>query len=73
MKDSTGAAGPGPGGVCAYWLVEDLKKIAEVIKEAGGKMRGESEEPIKEGEFGLYRFFEDTEGNVGAVYQIVGM
>jgi hypothetical protein len=27
-------------------------------------------EKEKEGEYGLYRFFEDTEGSVGAVYQM---
>ncbi|KAL1840939.1 hypothetical protein VTJ49DRAFT_7598 [Mycothermus thermophilus] len=61
---------PGPGGVVLYWFVEDLTKTAETIERAGGKMIG-SKEPIKEGDAGLYRFFEDTEGNVGAVYQLV--
>jgi predicted enzyme related to lactoylglutathione lyase len=51
--------------------VEDLGKIAEVIVKAGGKMVG-SEEPVKEGESGVYRYFEDTEGNVGGVYQFLG-
>jgi predicted enzyme related to lactoylglutathione lyase len=54
-----------------FWLVEDLGKTAEMIERAGGKMVG-SEEPIKEGETGLYRYFEDTEGNVGGVYQFLG-
>jgi predicted enzyme related to lactoylglutathione lyase len=68
--EGTGTPAAGPGGVCLYWLVEDLNKIAEVIGKAGGKMVG-SKEAIKEGEHGLYRYFEDTEGNVGAVYQMV--
>jgi predicted enzyme related to lactoylglutathione lyase len=58
------------GGPCLYWMVEDLGKIAAKIEAEGGKMRSE---PVKEGESGLYRFFEDTEGNVSAVYQWSGM
>lgn len=57
-------------GPCIYWLVEDLDKIAEKIEAEGGKMRSEA---IKEGKSGLYRFFEDTEGTVSAVYQWIGM
>ena len=56
-----------------YWLVEDLNKTVAVIETAGGKMIG-SKEPIKEGESaqaGVYRYFEDTEGNVGGVYQLI--
>ncbi|KAK4096292.1 hypothetical protein N658DRAFT_480910 [Parathielavia hyrcaniae] len=70
-KEIPGCPAAGPGGICVYWLVEDLDKIATVIEQAGGKMVG-SQEAQKEGKFGLYRFFEDTEGNVGAVYQVVG-
>ncbi|KAK3302640.1 uncharacterized protein B0T15DRAFT_543513 [Chaetomium strumarium] len=68
--EGTGTPAAGPGGVCLYWLVEDLGRVAEVIVKAGGKMVG-SAEPLKEGESGLYRYFEDTEGNVGGVYQMV--
>lgn len=46
-------------------LVENLEKTSEAIEKAGGKVLSET---IKEGEYGLYRFFEDTEGNMGAVY-----
>ncbi|KAL2126289.1 hypothetical protein VTI74DRAFT_1237 [Chaetomium olivicolor] len=70
-RDGTGTPAAGPGGTCVYWLVEDLDKIAEVIEKAGGRMVG-SKEPVKEGESGLYRYFEDTEGNVGGVYQFLG-
>ncbi|GAB1319956.1 hypothetical protein MFIFM68171_10166 [Madurella fahalii] len=69
---NTGTPAAGHGGVCIYWLVEDLAETAKVIEHAGGKMIG-SMEPIKEGESGFYRYFEDTEGNVGAVHQLVGM
>ena len=58
------------GGPCLYWIVEDLGKIAAKIEAEGGKMRSEA---IEEGESGLYRFFEDTEGNVSGVYQWIGM
>ncbi|KAK4128019.1 hypothetical protein N657DRAFT_651817 [Parathielavia appendiculata] len=70
-KAIPGAPAAGPGGTCVFWLVEDVDKIATVIEQAGGKMVG-SQEPIKEGKSGLYRYFEDTEGNVGAVYQFLG-
>ncbi|KAH7193674.1 uncharacterized protein B0J16DRAFT_335770 [Fusarium flagelliforme] len=65
--DHTGHFAPGKGGICIYWFVEDVEAIGSVIENAGGKMLSEKE---KEGEFGLYRFFEDTEGSVGAVYQM---
>ncbi|KAK5654698.1 hypothetical protein OQA88_7022 [Cercophora sp. LCS_1] len=65
--DKTGNLAPGRGGICLYWLVEDVEKIGDVIDKAGGKMLSGAE---KEGEYGLYRFFEDTEGNLGAVYQL---
>lgn len=67
----TGTPAAGPGGVCVYYLVEDLAETAKAIERAGGRMVG-STEPIKEGEFGLYRYFEDTEGNIAAVHQMVG-
>jgi predicted enzyme related to lactoylglutathione lyase len=57
----------GHGGLTIYWYVEDVEKIGEVIEQAGGKMLSTTE---KEGTFGLHRFFEDTEGNRGAVYQL---
>jgi predicted enzyme related to lactoylglutathione lyase len=43
-----------------------------VIEQAGGKMV-QSKGPLKEGDSGLDRYFEDTEGNVAAVYQLVGI
>ncbi|KAF4467953.1 glyoxalase-like domain-containing [Fusarium albosuccineum] len=67
--DHTGNFYPGKGGVCVYWFVENVDSIAATIEKAGGKMLTEKE---KEGEHGLFRFFEDTEGTVGAVYQIAG-
>ncbi|RGP64750.1 glyoxalaselike domain-containing [Fusarium sporotrichioides] len=65
--DRTGNFAPGKGGVCIYWYVENVDTIGPIIEKAGGKMLSEKE---KEGEHGLYRFFEDTEGSVGAVYQM---
>jgi len=67
--DKTGVMKPGHGGVCIYWLVEDVEAIVGVIEKAGGKILSGVE---KEGKSGLYRFFEDTEGNVGGVYQFTG-
>ncbi|KFH42100.1 hypothetical protein ACRE_071590 [Hapsidospora chrysogenum ATCC 11550] len=66
--DSTGALSAGRGGVVINWFVEDVDASAELIKKAGGKVISEKE---KESDFGLYRYFEDTEGNVGAVYMMV--
>lgn len=65
VPEKTGVLSPGRGGICLYWLVEDVEKIGEIIEKAGGKMLSD---PVKEGEYGLYRFFEDTDGNLGAVY-----
>jgi predicted enzyme related to lactoylglutathione lyase len=65
--DHTGNFHPGKGGLCVYWFVENVDQIGPIIEKAGGRMLTEKE---KEGEFGLYRFFEDTEGSVGAVYQM---
>lgn len=67
--DETGNMKPGRSGVCINWLVEDVEKIGSVIEKAGGKMLCDTQ---KEGKSGLFRFFEDTEGNMGAVYQFVG-
>ena len=58
---------PGRGGICVYWFVEDVGKIGGVIEQAGGKMLSG---PEKEGEHGLYRYFEDPSGNLGGVYQM---
>src|SRR6266699_1064879 len=63
--DETGFVHPVRGGVCVYWLVEDVDKIVGVIEKAGGKILCGIQ---KEGASGLYRFFEDTEGNMGGVY-----
>ncbi|KAK0709988.1 hypothetical protein B0T26DRAFT_653257 [Lasiosphaeria miniovina] len=68
-RPSGTAFAAGHGGVCIYWLVEDIDKISEAIESAGGKMVGATE---KEGASGLYRLFEDTEGNLGGVYQSLG-
>ncbi|KXJ94964.1 hypothetical protein Micbo1qcDRAFT_156758 [Microdochium bolleyi] len=68
MPDATGVLKPGPGGVCIFWIVEDLDKSAAAIDGAGGKMLSETE---KEGEHGLMRYFQDTEGTVGGLYQMV--
>ncbi|KAK0706316.1 hypothetical protein B0T26DRAFT_743615 [Lasiosphaeria miniovina] len=67
--DPTGTLATGRGGVCVYWLVKDVEQIGDAIEKAGGKMLSSTE---KEGESGLYRFFEDTEGNLGGVYQFLG-
>lgn len=58
----------GRGGVALHWFVDDVDTTAELIEKAGGKVLSEK---TKEGEFGMYRYFEDTEGTVGAVYMIV--
>ncbi|KAH7149215.1 hypothetical protein B0J13DRAFT_550925 [Dactylonectria estremocensis] len=66
--DDTGSFNTGKGGVCLNWFVEDVDAIGEVIEKAGGKMLSER---VEEGKNGMYRYFEDTEGTVGAVYQLV--
>ncbi|CAM1500589.1 Fc.00g097510.m01.CDS01 [Cosmosporella sp. VM-42] len=66
--DSTGLFKPGRGGICIYWLVKNVDEIAPVVEEAGGKMLSEKQ---KEGDYGEFRYFEDTEGTVGAVYHMV--
>ncbi|KAH7358758.1 hypothetical protein B0T11DRAFT_107733 [Plectosphaerella cucumerina] len=68
VPNGSGILKTGGGGVCIHWFVEDVEKSGEVIEKAGGVMLSEAE---KEGEHGLYRFFRDTEGNVGSVYQMV--
>ncbi|KAF4341345.1 glyoxalase-like domain protein [Fusarium beomiforme] len=65
--DHTGNFAPGKGGLLVYWFVENVDTIGPIVEKAGGKMLTEKE---KEGEHGLYRFFQDTEGSVGAVYQM---
>jgi predicted enzyme related to lactoylglutathione lyase len=59
----------GRGGVCVWWLVADTETIAGEIEQAGGRMVSDV---LKEGVNGLYRYFEDPEGNVGVAYQFVG-
>lgn len=59
----------GMGGVCVWWLVEDVDRIVGTIEAAGGKVVSEV---LKEGVNGLYRYFEDPERNVGVAYQFVG-
>jgi predicted enzyme related to lactoylglutathione lyase len=69
VPDESGLLQPGRGGSCVSFLVEDLKKTAEAIEKAGGKVLSG---PIKESASGLYQYFEDTEGNMGNFYQFVG-
>ncbi|KAH7025116.1 Glyoxalase/Bleomycin resistance protein/Dihydroxybiphenyl dioxygenase [Microdochium trichocladiopsis] len=66
--ESTGVLQPGGAGVVIYWLVEDLDKSAAAIEAAGGSMLSG---PEKEGESGMYRYFKDTEGTTGGIYQIL--
>jgi predicted enzyme related to lactoylglutathione lyase len=68
VPDETGVLQSGSGGICIHWFVEDVEKIGEVIEKAGGKMLTAAQ---KESEAGLYRYFLDTEGNIGSVYQMV--
>lgn len=69
MPDATGVLQPGgSGGVCIFWLVEDLVASAAVIEGAGGRMLSEAE---KEGDHGVVRYFRDTEGTIGGLYQMV--
>lgn len=70
VPESTGNLKVGAGGVYINWHVEDLEKTAVVIEQAGGKMLSEVKE---EGTSGLYRYFQDIEGNVGLVYQVVSL
>lgn len=67
--DPTAHFVPGKGGVCLYWFVKDVDDMAPIIEKAGGKMLCEK---TAEGEYGFYRYFEDTEGTVGAVYMLAG-
>jgi len=66
--EGKGTFRPGLSGTCIYWFVEDVEAIGVTIENAGGKMLTAAE---KEGKSGLYRFFQDTEGNIGGVYQMV--
>jgi len=67
VPEESGVLKPGHGGVCVNWLVQDLEKTSESIVAAGGKMLSDKR---PEGTSGIYRYFEDTEGNIGSVYQI---
>lgn len=58
---------PGRGGVVISWLVDDVEATAKVIEEAGGKMMSEARD---EGGHGVYRYFEDVDGNLGSIYQL---
>ncbi|KAL2105777.1 hypothetical protein VUR80DRAFT_7768 [Thermomyces stellatus] len=68
VPDRSGVLKTGHGGTTVTWHVEDLEKTSEAIVSAGGKMLSE---PQPESGFGEYRYFEDTEGNVGGIYQII--
>ncbi|PKS06249.1 hypothetical protein jhhlp_006995 [Lomentospora prolificans] len=67
VPDHAGVLKTGHGGTCMHWFVENIDKTSEVITSAGGKMLSGAQ---SEGGFGLYRYFEDTEGNIGSIYQI---
>lgn len=68
--DETGILRPGyGGGPCMCWLIKDVNAIVEVIEKAGGKVLTE---PTPEGKFGMYRYFQDTEGNIGCAYEFIG-
>lgn len=58
----------GPGGNWVSWLVQDVSQSSNAIEKAGGKMLTEQS---KQGDTGIYRFFADTEGNVGSIFQVV--
>ncbi|PNY25115.1 Uncharacterized protein TCAP_04970 [Tolypocladium capitatum] len=66
--DKTGVIKGDKGGICVYWFVEDVEESAKIIEAAGGKMLSDK---VMVAEFGAYRYFEDTEGTVGAVYMMV--
>ncbi|KPM41465.1 hypothetical protein AK830_g5077 [Neonectria ditissima] len=59
----------GRGGVCVWWLVEDVQQTSLVIQREGGRV---TSDVLVEGKNGLYRYFEDPDGNVGVIYQFVG-
>lgn len=65
MSGKVEAFQAGRGGYCIYWMVDDLDAISAIIETAGGKMVTNKE---KEGDHGMHRLFEDTEGNIGGVY-----
>jgi predicted enzyme related to lactoylglutathione lyase len=67
VPDDAGVLKTGHGGTCMHWFVEDIEKTSQTITSAGGKMLSDAQ---PEGKFGLYRYFEDSEGNVGSIYQI---
>ena len=68
VPDEIGVLETGHGGTTMFWHVEDLEKTSEEIVSAGGKMLSGTQ---PESGFGEYRYFEDTEGNLGGVYQII--
>ena len=68
VPEPTGVMKPGVAGVVVYYLVEDVDKIGTVIEEAGGKMLSDKQ---KEGKSGVFRLFQDPDGTVGGVYQIL--
>ncbi|KAL1869447.1 hypothetical protein VTK73DRAFT_3092 [Phialemonium thermophilum] len=68
VPDETGVLKTGHGGVSLHLIVDDLERSANAIIEAGGKILSK---PKPEGKFGLYQYFEDTEGNLGSIYQVV--
>ncbi|KAK0510059.1 hypothetical protein JMJ35_007453 [Cladonia borealis] len=55
-------------GVLVYLYAESIEEQVEKIKKANGKVVGET---YKEGDFGLVQEFEDTEGNMCAMYTSV--
>lgn len=59
----------GRGSACVWWLVADINDISLIIEREGGRMVSDL---LKEGRNGLYRYFEDPEGNVGVAYQFIG-
>lgn len=69
VPSGSGVLKTGASGICIHWFVEDVDKSGEVIEKAGGTMLTAAE---KEGDHGLYRYFRDTEGNVGSIYQMAG-
>jgi predicted enzyme related to lactoylglutathione lyase len=68
--DETEVLRPGyGGGPCMCWLIKDVNVIVEVIEKAGGKILSK---PTSEGNFGMYRYFQDTEGNIDCTYEYTG-
>lgn len=61
--------GGGRGVACVWWLVADVNEIVPLIEQHGGRV---VTDVLEEGSNGLYRYFEDPEGNVGVAYQFIG-